>query len=76
MNGVLFADNQYSLQPCPIDRARPLLPGFLIAKKPNASDERVAERRHRQSEGIDALWARALLRKARDQHRRSARSHS
>jgi len=42
----------------------------------NASDERVAERRQRQSEGTDALWARGLLRKTRDQHRRSARSHS
>ena len=54
MNGVLFADNQHSLQPCPINRARPLLPGLLIAKKPNAGDERAAERRHRQSEGTDA----------------------
>ena len=44
--------------------------------KYNARDERVAERRQRQSEGIDALWARGLLRKTRDQHRRSAQSHS
>ena len=42
----------------------------------NASDERIAERRQRQREGIDALWARGLLRKTRDQHRRSAQSHS
>ncbi len=42
----------------------------------NARDERIAERRQRQSEGIDALWARGLLRKTRDQHRRSAQSHS
>ena len=43
---------------------------------PNARDERIAERRQRQSEGTDALWARGLLRKTRDQHRRSAQSHS
>jgi len=42
----------------------------------NARDERSAERRQRQSEGTDALWARGLLRKTRDQHRRSAQSHS
>ncbi len=42
----------------------------------NARDERTAERRQRQSEGTDALWARGLLRKPRDQHRRSAQSHS
>jgi len=27
---------------------------LFIAKKPNAGDERAAERRHRQSEGTDA----------------------
>jgi len=42
----------------------------------NARDERIAERRQRQSEGTDALWTRGLLRKTRDQQRRSARSHS
>jgi len=42
----------------------------------NARDERTAERRQRQSEGTDALWAQSLLRKLCDQHRRSAQSHS
>jgi len=35
MNGVLFADKQHSLQPCPINSERPLLPDLFNAKKPN-----------------------------------------
>jgi len=49
---------------------------FSFKDQYNASGDRTAERRQRQSEGTDALWARGLLRKTRDQHRRSARSHS
>ena len=78
-NGMFFALLKPSYCRATLDRKSLCCPAFffiIYIHISNARDERTAERRQRQSEGTDALCARDLLRKPRDQHRRSAQSHS
>ena len=59
-NGMLFAFDETFILPCHQSMANPFAArlSFIInIHISNAALERTAERRHRQSEGTDALWA-------------------